>query len=151
MNEGLHLNLTVTGPESPISRLIQKSVRCALCDASGIGTCNCWTQCACGRTVRSGGLCANGNCTMSQPLPQEVREAPRLEDAELIAICTLCDYPGACLTSGQLLRRARSKRIVQIPAGVIAAIIQKGLALSNSDRLEISRAGAAALEKAAGN
>ena len=47
----------------PIDKLITSSVRCTRCGAQGVGTCDCWVQCACGWTKGRGEECGNPNCS----------------------------------------------------------------------------------------
>jgi len=51
------------GMMKPIDRLITSRVHCTRCGAQGVGTCDCWVQCACGWTKGRGEECGNPNCS----------------------------------------------------------------------------------------
>lgn len=48
---------------NPIDKMITSSVRCTRCGARGVGTCNCWAECACGWLHATGEACRNPKCS----------------------------------------------------------------------------------------
>lgn len=56
-------------PRHPIEAMIDAVMSCVICGTKGMGNCDCWVECECGRSYEKDGLCPNEvhRCTYIDP------------------------------------------------------------------------------------